>query len=215
MSLYLYDEALTKKLKNWTNDAIYSPIETRRLFEGIADMSNDAPIKLPIVCLSRRGGYSITNPNKKPLTYDGGVISRGSNYSVQLNAIPINIPYRIDVYARYLKEADAYMRDIVFNVINHSTLTVTIPYENENYEHRANIRIAGDVEDNSDIPERLISGQFYRMTLDINIDDAYLWDVKLRSTVSIDTEGIALDVTSPVDSNQSLREQIDLKIGDA
>ena len=70
----------------------------------------------------------------------------------------------------------------------HPTLQVIIPYNNVNLEHNANIRIASDVEDNSDIPERFVPGQFTRFSININIDDAYLWDARERDnlTISID-----------------------------
>ena len=60
MSARFYDEALVKKLRYWTantNVKIYNPSETRRLFEVIADETNDKPIKLPIICVRRPGGY--------------------------------------------------------------------------------------------------------------------------------------------------------------
>jgi len=69
--------------------------------------------------------------------------------------------------------------------------------------------LANDVEDNSDIAERLISGQFSRLTLQINIDDAYLFDVKVRdnyliteivnpdNTVTVVNHGLSFDDKDP------------------
>ena len=42
-----------------------------------------------------------------------------------------------------------------------------------------------DVEDNSSVPERLINGQFTRFTFNITIDDAYLWDTRIRDNYEI------------------------------
>jgi len=189
MSTKLYDDQLIKKLKSWsqkTKIQVYGPEETRRLFEVIADETDDKPIKLPIICLRRLGGYEILNPNKKPLTYDGMTKDATVEKSLQLNGIPINIPYQLDVYTRYYEEADAYMRDIVFNVINHPTFEVDIPYNDAHIVHNANIRIASNVEDNSGIPERLVPGQFTRLTVAISLDDAYLWDARVRNNYLID-----------------------------
>ena len=102
-----------------------------------------------------------------------------------LQAVPIGIGYQIDVYTRYLAEADEYARNLVYNIINYPKLTIEIPYENSKLQHDANIRILSDVEDNSDIPERLISGQFSRFTIGINIDDAYLWDVRIKDNLKL------------------------------
>ena len=60
-----------------------------------------------------------------------------------------------------------------------------IPYENIGLTHDANIRITSDIEDNSDIPERLINDQFKRLTVQFNIDDAYLFDVRIKDNLSI------------------------------
>ena len=188
MSTKLYDDQLVAKLKEWsqkTKIEVYGPSETRRLFEVIADQNDDKPITLPIICLTRAGGYEILNMNKRPLTYDGLTKDATIEKSLQINAIPINIPYQLDVYTRYYEEADNYMRDIIFNIINHPTFEITIPYNDTNLVHNANIRLASNVENNSDIPERMIPGQFSRLTIDISLDDAYLWDARVRNNYLI------------------------------
>ena len=202
----LYDEALLAKLNKWTEKTelhIYGPEETRRMLEVIADNTNDKPIKLPIVCLRRKGGYTILNINKKPLTYDGLVIKGDveERTAMVLNAIPISIQYQLDIYTRYLKEADAYCRDFVFNIINHPNVEVVVPYNDANFVHNSTIRVSADVEDNSDIPERLIAGQFTRMSLSLDIDDAYLWDTKIRKNVELDIRDVETYPESPDDSD--------------
>ena len=120
MSLYFYDTALMNKLRYWTektNIHIYGPDETRRLFEVIADVNMDQKIELPLLCLRRSGAYEILNINKRPLTYDGAIVSKNNNASTQYNAIPIQINYQLDVYAKYLQEADQYVRNLIFNII--------------------------------------------------------------------------------------------------
>lgn len=191
MSIALYDDAFVNKLRAWTKDTkitIISPTDTKRLFQVIADTSNDAPISLPIIALRRPGGFSILQSTKHPMSYDGVVLDANTEKSKQLNMIPISIPYQLDVYTRYMNEADEYIRNLVFNIINFPKLDIVIPYHNENRIHVSNIRITGDVEDNSDIPERLISGQFTRYSLKIEIDDAYLYDVRFRDVYQMQFE---------------------------
>ena len=190
MAVYLYDEALTAKIKNWISSAniqVFSPNDTKRLFEVIADTTEDKPLELPLISLSRHGGYNIENTNHKPLTYDGFTLEANTDKSLQLNAIPISIQYQLDIYTRYLKQADELMRNIIFNIINYPLISVQIPYQGQNIIHDSSIRLASqEVQDNSDIPERLIVGQFTRLSALITIDDAYLWDVRLRDNYSID-----------------------------
>jgi hypothetical protein len=188
MAVRFYDEALLQKLHKW---AANSPLtitgvnETRRLFEVIADSTNDRPIKLPLIALSRNAGYAISNKYKQPLSYNANTLTQTAETGTKLNAIPIRIPYQIDIYTRYLEEADEYARNIIFNIVNYPKLTVEIPYMDSGYTHDANIRLTTDLDDNSDIPERLIPGQFTRLTLGIDIDDAYLFDVRVKDNLSI------------------------------
>ena len=188
MSVYLYDEALLKKFQKWTRDTqvqLTGVNETKRLFEVVADKNNDKEFKLPLITLSRNGGYTILQKYKQPKSYSGATMIQTDSYGAKMNAIPISISYQIDVYARYLQEADEYARNLVFNIINYPKLQVELPYESSGLKHDGNIRLETDVEDNSDIPERLISGQFTRFTIGINIDDAYLFDVRLQDNLSI------------------------------
>ena len=189
MSVGLYDETFLEKLKGWTKGTavtIVGPDETNRLYQQIADTTNDSPIKLPFISLKRPGGFTILNTGKKPLTFDGATLDANYDKAKQLNAIPISIPYQLDIYTRYRNEADEYVRNIVFNIINYPKLDINIPYNGANYIHHSNIRLAGEVDDASDIPERLISGQFVRMSMKIDIDDAYLFDVRYRDVYSIE-----------------------------
>lgn len=188
MAVRFYDDALLAKLRRWTPEnqvQLTGVNETRRLFEVIADKTNDSTIKLPLIALSRNGGYTIQSKYKQPKSYNGSLIQATMDNGARLNAIPIGISYQIDIYARHLAEADEYARNIVFNIINYPKLNIEIPYENVGITHDANIRLTTDVEDNSDIPERLIPGQFTRFTIGIDIDDAYLFDVRVKDNMSI------------------------------
>lgn len=193
MSVYLYDEAFVSKLKNWTKDTqiqIYSPDDTKRLFEVVADKNNDKPIQLPILCLRRKSGLNVQNINKQPLTFNGMRVQTTDTAAMHLNAIPIDISYQLDIYTRYFKEADEFLRNLTFNIINYPKLTIKIPYNDADIEHNGFIRMSSDIEDNSNVQERLIGGQFTRFTFNISIDDAYLWNVKVRDNLTITCDDI-------------------------
>ena len=200
MSASLYDEALVKKLKNWIKDdslTITSPSETRRLFQYQADKNNDNPIELPLITLRKDNTTTILSTNKKPLSFDWwrndsvaftDSLDRRNGKTNQLNAIPIQLNYQIDIYTRYQAEAEEYLRNFVFNIINYPKLEIEIPYNNSDIKAYANIRLVPDIIDNSDIPERLIAGQFTRFTISIYIDDAYLWNYRTKDNVFIDLD---------------------------
>lgn len=188
MSLKLYDDALLDKFQKWTRGTqttLTGVNQTARLFSKVIDEKKDKELTLPLIALSRHGGFQIEDKYKQPKSYNGLTFAQNAQQGAKVNIIRISIPYQIDVYTRYQEEADEYIRNIVFNIINYPKVQVQLPYEQLESVHDSNIRLASEVEDNSDIPERLVPGQFTRYTLQINIDDAYLFDVRLKDNLSI------------------------------
>lgn len=192
MSAYLYDKALVEKFNKWTSNSktqIYGPSETRRLFEVIADESDDSKIKLPFIAISRDMGYEIINDGttRRPLSYDGANLVHyyDTKSTKILNAIPISLQYQVDVYARHAEEADILMRNLVFNIVNYPAMTVEIP--DADMEHTARISFSSKIiTDNSNMPERFIEGNLYVLSASISIDDAYLWDVRQHRDAEIE-----------------------------
>lgn len=213
MSAYLYDTAIIQKLNSWTertNVHIYGPDQTRQLYEILADTNRDKPIELPIITVVRPNGYQITNINKRPLTYDGRYVASeetGQNYTLQLNAIPIQLDYQLNVYTRRYQEADAYMRELIFNLINYPKVEIKIPYHGSNIIHESSIELSTNVEDLSNIPERMVTGQFTRLGISFSIQDAYLWDTRLKTYLTLDGE---LLIVSSKDDIVS--EELDLDV---
>lgn len=180
MSIRYYDEAVSNKIKGWVRDKnmrILSPADSSRFFQMRADLKNDAPLTLPMIAISRLGGAEIINTNKRALTYDGGHLDATGEKSEVLNAIPIKIQYQLDIYTKYFAEADEYARNFVFNIINYPRIKIEIPYNDSRVVHNSTLLLEPSIDDASDIPERLIAGQFYRISLKMFIDDAYLFSV--------------------------------------
>lgn len=198
MALKLYDEALINKLKSWTVDSkinIYGPNETKRLFEVTADKTNDAPIKLPIICLSRDAGYELQQSSKRPMSHDGVTIEASILKSMQLNAIPVTVHYQLDLYTRYFEEADDYSRNLIFNLVNSPKIEFELPYQDKKWLVDSYISLQPTVTDNSNISERFVPGQFTRLTFNIDLNDAYLFDLRLRNNWSIDADLILENTT--------------------
>lgn len=211
MSVYLYDEALVSKIKYWTEKTqihVYGVDEIRDLFQVIADENKDKPITLPILTITRPKGYTIINSNKQPTTYNGIRVIQGEDTASMLAKVPINIQYQFDIYTRFQKEADMYMRNLVFNIINYPTLSINIPYRDINFKHNANIRISSDVMDTSNNSVRSFNGQFTRLSVTVNIDDAYLWDLRVANNLSIEDANV-LFVRNP-DETTFTKETINL-----
>ena len=110
----------------------------------------------------------------------------------QLNAIPIRLSYRIDIYTRKFEEAEEYVRDFIFRLINFPEVQIIVPYNNCNMPQAAFIQLASDVEDNSDIPERLIAGQFTRKSISFTID-GYLYSYRTKDAAEIDVNNMSVE----------------------
>ena len=201
MSTFLYDEALVRKFKSWTHSSeikIFGPNETSRVFETIADLSDDEPIKLPLIYIERDRGFNIINDGttRRPLSYDGKDINVDSKQGEVLNAIPISLSYQVNVYTRYAKEADILIRNLIFNVINYPALEVEVPKvriynpkteEYEDFIHTARIELGNtEIQDNSNEKERFIERNYTKLSFLIIINDAYLWDLREHRNAEIE-----------------------------
>lgn len=188
MSVRLFDEALVTKMNDWIKDdnlKVLSPEDTTRLFQMIANQNNDKPIKLPLIALSRNNEIELVNTSKRMLTYDGIMLDANKEKSLQIDAIPIVLNYQLDIYTRHMKEADEYMRNFVFNMLNMPKVKVILPYNDIDYEHWSNIQLLKTIEDNSDIPQKLFGDQFTRWTIRFTVDDAYLFSLPYKDNVEI------------------------------
>ena len=188
MSLTLYDRAITEKIKAWILDpkmVVLSPDETTRMFEWKADINEDKPIQLPFITIKRNRDVTIRDPGNKALTRAGKVFNNEKGVSDHLNAIPISISYVINIYTRYLEQADEYVRNFVFNFINYPGIVIKIPYNDSPLEYTSFLTLQDTITDNSDIPERLVPGQFSRLTLSISLNDAYLFSYNRRRVPQI------------------------------
>lgn len=189
MGIRFYDEAITEKIKSWTKDpnlTVLSPNDSTRLFQLRADEQLDKPITLPLIAISRDSDYEILGTAKQTLSYDGGHLGANEEKSQVLNAIPIRITYQLDIYCKYFAEADEYVREFIFKLMNQPNIRIELPYNNSKVTHDSTINLESTVSDNSNIPERLIAGQFTRLSLRFTLDDAYLFSIPFMKNWKIE-----------------------------
>lgn len=188
MSVALYDQAVKQTIQRWILDpnlTVLGPDETKRLFQYKADKTNDKPLTLPLIAIGRDRDIDIQLTAKRPMTHLGKVFNADSQVSDHLNAVPITLKYQIDIYTRYQEEADEYVRNFIFQIINYPKMEIKIPYNGSNIDYISYMSLANQITDNSDIAERLIPGQFTRMTLRIQLNDAYLFSYNKQSIPKI------------------------------
>lgn len=188
MSAHLYDKAVKDKIASWILDPnlmVLGPDETKRLFQLRADTTKDQPLTLPLIAISRDRDITIKTTAKRPLSHLGKVFNADTEQADHLNAVPMVLGYQIDIYTRYQEEADEYIRNFVFQIINHPKIELQIPYNGSELSYSSFMSLGDQISDNSDIAERLVPGQFTRMTLRIQLKDAYLFSYNHRSIPTI------------------------------
>lgn len=183
MAVRYYDDVLAAKLKRWNPASdlrVLKPSEVKRLFALSAEDTGDKPISLPCIALSRNNDLEIETNIKTPKSYAGLKLRQTESETMLLNAIPVRPQYQLDIYTKTAEEGDEYLRQYLFKLINNPVIKIVIPYNGVEVEQIANIRVLGTVSDTSEITERLFTGQFNRWTIQLEIHDAFLYDIPYR-----------------------------------
>lgn len=184
MAVRYYDDVLVAKINKWTPSTstlrVLKPSETKRFFELSADDSKDKPLTLPCVALSRNNDIELAVNIKTPKSYAGLKLNQAPTETLIMNAIPIKVQYQLDIYTKTDEEGDEYLRQYLFKLINNPVIKIVVPYNGVNIEQIANIRVLNTISDTSEMSERLFPGQFVRWTIQLEIQDAFLYDVPYR-----------------------------------
>jgi hypothetical protein len=189
MAISYYDDAVTAKIKGWLADSsnlrVLTPDETNRVIELAAEDSGDQPLKLPLLTISRNKELEITNTIKQNKSFDGLIIQRDAPtatavHTVHMNVIPVKTLYQLDIYTKKQLDADEYVRQFLFKLINNPQIIVEIPYNNYVIKHTANLRVLNSVSDTSDIPNHIFAGQFYRWTIQLELQDGFLFSIPYK-----------------------------------
>lgn len=183
MAIGYYDDAVTQKIKGWLADSsklrVLAPEESNRLIQLNAEDSNDKPLQLPLIAISRNKDLEIESTIKQNKSFDGLIIGKDNlgATTVHLNVIPIKTTYQLDIYTKKRIEADEYIRQYLFKLINNPQIVIEIPYNNYVVKHTANLRVLNTVSDTSDISTHIFPGQFYKWTIQLELQDGFLFSI--------------------------------------
>ena len=184
MACRYYDDILVAKLMKWIPTTstlrVLSPSESKRLFELTAEDRKDQPFKLPLISIVRHKDIELLSNVKSPKSYDGLKLLSTPEATLQFNVIPIKLLYDLTIYTKTEDEVDEYVRNFLFKLINNPVIKVQIPYNDAQIEHIANIRVLSSISDTSDISERIFAGQFHCWTIQLEIQDAFLFSLPYR-----------------------------------
>ena len=192
MAISYYDDAIIEKLKKWIPDnsklRILDQDDTKRLFEIKADDNNDKAMQLPFITLSRSKDLEIRSAIKQLKSFDGLHVISSENpnrvvpeKTALINVIPVKTTYQLSIYTKHKYEGEEYLRNFLFKIINNPQIIVSIPYNNMDVQHTANLRVLETVSDTSDIGQRLFPGQFYRWTIQLELQDAFLFNIPYKT----------------------------------
>lgn len=225
MALRYYDDIVAAKIKYWMPDnnalRVLKPDETKRLFETYADDKQDKPIQLPLIALSRSPDLELLLNIKNPRSFDGLKLEQSKAGTRQLNVIPVKLLYQMDIYTKTFEEADEYLRQYLFKLINNPKIHIDIPYNNTTYSHVAYIRVLSNIADTSNISERLFSGQFTRWTIQFEIQDAFFFSVPYKQNWKLyidDADDFVVDpvtgeIYSPTQGQLEVADSLDDSVG--
>ena len=189
MAFEYYDDALAGKLMKWTPTnlqlRVLKPDDTKRLMELKADDSRDKQLRLPFIALSRNNEIELLLNVKNPRSFDGLTLNKTEEKTLQMNVIPVKLQYQLDIFAKTQIEAEQYVREYLFKLINNPTIKIVIPYNGQEVPQIANIKVLSNVADTSDIPQRLFTGQFTRWTIQLEVQDAFLYNIPYRKNWKI------------------------------
>lgn len=217
MAISYYDEAITQKIKGWLADPnqirVLSPDESSRLIQAKADDSNDQPLKLPCIAISRNPDIEIDSAIKQNKSFDGLIIKKDLQHAtvVQMNVIPIHTTYQIDIYTKKRIEADEYIRQYLFKLINNPQIIIEIPYNNYIVRHTANLRVLDTISDTSDISTHVFPGQFYKWTIQLELQDGFLFNIPVKTGWRIGgiEVSIADKITNPTEEETIFQYEVE------
>jgi hypothetical protein len=210
MAIGYYDDAVTQKIKGWLADSsklrVLSPDESTRLIQLQADDSGDKPLTLPLIAVSRNRDIEIESAIKQNKSFDGLIIGTNAvgTTTVHLNVIPIKTTYQLDIYTKKRIEADEYVRQYLFKLINNPQIIIEIPYNNYIVKHTANLRVLNTVSDTSDIPTHAFAGQFYKWTIQLELQDGFLFSIPQKQNWKI----VGVEVTTADKISDPTEEEI-------
>lgn len=185
---YLYDTALVDDLRSLFQDSRISICPPDQVFKIWGELEDDT-IEMPIISVLR-SGTSLGN-SQHSMRFTGGLLAIDpiTKQNNKIQAIPIQINYLLDVWTKHREENDNIVRELIFWYMTHPTLKVKIPY-GTGLEHNFNIFYDSNIEDNSDISDHPNRGEYFRTTLSVYTDDAYLW----KSTINKPTYITGVDL---------------------
>lgn len=195
----LYDYAIWNKINKYfpqlevtSAPRIFKPDQTDLFIKVMADESKDDDIKFPLIMINREKDIELLQNIKNFKSFNGNTLYQDSTKTLKSNVIPIKLEYQLNIFTASYNTGCEYVRALLFKLINNPVISIVIPYQGTNTEYIANIRVSPTVSDISDMSQRLFPGQFTCWAIKLEIQDACLFNVPVRSNWTIDGASVKL-----------------------
>lgn len=197
VSVYAYDLALVNDLRARFSQSPVSESDINntvqigspeQMFSIIGQLNGDQPI-LPFVSLQRLD-WQLNLDRQGYQTFIGDEVYQRVNgendiQDIRAAVIPITINWRLSVWTRDRITNDALVRELLWYYHVRPSLMVYVPH-GLNMAHKFNIYFNSGIEDNSDIANHNVNGQYFRQDMTLYSDDSYLWKANYQSKVKIE-----------------------------
>lgn len=181
MSVYLYDQALTERLRKVTGDSRIHVIDPDQSVNFFAQISHDE-VEYPAIVLSRKS-VSLLDYRNQPVALKGQTAKiKDDNLVVKAQLIPMRIDWNLDVYTVDRYTCDEIIRELVFYFVSNPRFEVQVPYQLD-IAQNFDIMISPEIVDNTDLVEFQNRGEFFRETLSLWTENAHMFSSRLQYPV--------------------------------
>lgn len=173
MSVYLYDEVLVKRLREVVGDSRIHIIDPSLAITFLSQFDKDR-VKFPAIVLSRKS-VSLLDYRNQVVALKGQTAKIDQdNLVVKAKLIPMRIEWSLNVYTVDRYSCDEIIRELVFYFTSNPRFEVEVPYQLD-IKQNFDVFLSSEIEDNSDLVEFPNRGEYFRETLSLYTENAYMF----------------------------------------
>lgn len=200
--MYLYDKSLELKLKRVFDRVVYSPIDT--FYERyLISNKNQDPVQLPALSLWRTSYEFDPYSARSQLATSNFRIAKNDKYlATHIYSMKVQLNYQLDIWAATDVDRDDLLQEILFFLTVYPN--VVIEYQGEKFSVPILIEPPRDTTDIANFDR---TGDFYRVTIPLQLPDARLLFYQDAKTCRF------IDVSVFVDGQLDHKQRIPTKEG--
>lgn len=202
MSLMYYDIAMLKKVKALYPETFFAAPE--EIFGMNAKNHGGTKVVMPMIGVYRMPDISINTAYYNDMQVRNGVVGlRNTHRNIEFpgndvasHILPVSLQYQIDVYSIKREICDGLAAELALEFYENPWVNVNLKCVSEECVQQFSVRIDESLSDNTSISEFDDTGRFYRLTLTVNIDQAYLFRVDktwVIETVEVDYDSLEIE----------------------